>query len=145
MTTRIIQSLDSLTILTRSLPEFAHTLSTTITDVTSIYQELCAIYQERADAALREYDKAMESISGLLDCSHSESCECVSEYQSRASEYQRRYQEVIDKLDAIMDPVKQRMDTTPMFDSYKIIDIEHERYAAGLRNLIHVAEAYLQA
>ena len=145
MTTRIIQSLSALEMLAYSLPDFVQTLEGQVNEVVTVYQELEAMYQERAEDALKEYERSMEGISGLLDCSHSERCGCASEYESRARAYEQQYQSVLHTLDAIIDPVKSRMNTTSMFDSYQTCVTEHERYADGLQNLVQVARDYLQA
>lgn len=145
MTTRIIQSIDALHHLEIALPDFSKNLENKVDEVMKIYQELEYMYNERAAIAYQQYEQSMEEISGLLNCSHSERCDCVSEYESRASACRQQLQSVIQKLDAIFDPVKSRMNTTPMFDSLKICVNEQGRYADGLRNLIQVAREYLQA
>lgn len=145
MTTRIIQSIDALHHLENALPDFVENLENKVNNVVKVYQELENMYNERAAIAYQQYEQSMQEISGLLNCSHSERCDCVSEYESRASAYQQQLQSVIQKLDAIIDPVKSRMNTTSMFDSLKICVNEQDRYADGLQNLIRVAREYLQA
>lgn len=145
MTTRSIQSLDSLTSLYISLPALPERIAERIRAVDARFAALSSLYDNRVTAVKQASSAALERIEHLRNCSCSEDCSCAEQYYSLASAIQQRQDRAIGALDDIYAPVAQRMRNTAMYTSLQQVETEVPRYELGLRGLVQAAQLYLGA
>ena len=145
MTTRSIQSLDSLTSLYIGLPALPERLAERIRAVDAQFAALSSLYDNRVTAVKQAASAALERIDHLRNCSCSEDCSCADQYIRQASAIQQRQDRAIGALDDIYAPVAQRMRNTAMYTALQQVESEVPRYEQGLRGLVQAAQLYLGA
>ena len=145
MTSRSIQSLDSLTSLYIAVPVLPERLAGRIRTVEDQFSALTNQYTLRVSAVQKSAATALERIEHLRNCGCSDDCSCAEQYARQASAIQQRQDRAIGALDEIYAPVAQRMHNTPLHTALQQVESEVPRYEHGLRGLVEAAKLYLGA